>query len=101
MSQSQMPVVTRGYLHIGFHFASMPKTTELEPIFMNFSDDWVRYAGNCWLVWTKYSQAQWLEALKPQLGEHDHVLILEIKPSQPLSGWLPQWIWNWLYKVRG
>ncbi|MCB1591852.1 MAG: hypothetical protein KDI90_05315 [Alphaproteobacteria bacterium] len=100
MSLAQMPMIPKRYLHIGFHFAGAPKAAELEPIFAELSDDWIRYSHNNWIAWTKHDQVYWTERLKSNLGPFDHFLILEIKQGQPLGGILPQWIWNWLYKVR-
>lgn len=42
------------YLHFGFKFKGPPKIKELEPLF-NLASDWLRYAPNCWIVWTKNS----------------------------------------------
>ena len=88
------------YFHIGFYFSDHPLGKELEPTFTRCSDDWIRYCENCWVIYTKYTPEELLRELKQYLGEKDQLLILEIKNDQQISGWLPQWIWNWLYKTR-
>lgn len=91
---------SKKYFHIGFHFAELILARELEPIFYKYTEDWVRYTRNCWIVYTKYNPEELLNKLKPYLSDKDEVLILEIATGQDLKGWLPQWIWDWLYKPR-
>ena len=100
MTLAQMPMIPKRYLHIGFHFAGPPKVSELEPLFAELADDWLRYSQSNCIAWTKYDQAYWTERLKISLGQFDHFLIVEVRSGQPLGGILPQWIWNWLYKPR-
>ncbi len=88
------------YLHIGFYFAGIPLIKELEPIFASLSEDWIRYAGNCWIVWTANSPEEWLRAFQPKLGIKDKMLILELSSGQEPNGYLPEWIWHWLFKNR-
>jgi hypothetical protein len=88
------------YFHIGFYFLGQPLGKELEPVFTKCSEDWIRYAENCWIIYTQHTAEELLKKLKPHLSDKDHILILEIVRDQQLSGWLPQWIWEWLYKSR-
>ena len=86
------------YVHISFNFAGVPKIEELLPAF-NHALDWVRYAPNCWIVWTTSSAGKWYERLKPHLTDNDHMLIVTLN-LQEYSGWLPQWVWDWITKER-
>ena len=82
------------FLHIGITFADRPQIEELEPVF-NKAIDWLRYAANCWIVKTRKPPRVWLKRLRSQLATGDHVLIVQINPSQR-SGLLPKWAWEWL-----
>lgn len=88
------------YFHIGIYFAEVTLDKELEYIFNNYSDDWIRYASNCWIIYTKHTSEEILNLLRNYLSSRDQVLILEVVKNQQLSGWLPQWIWSWLNKER-
>jgi hypothetical protein len=85
-------------LHVGFNFKGPPKITELQPIF-NKAKDWIRYAPNCWIVWTNRSANQWADLLKPKLGPEDSVFICQLDMTNR-QGWLPKWVWEWLDKSR-
>jgi hypothetical protein len=88
------------YFHIGFYFLGQPLGKELEPAFTKYSDDWIRYTENCWIIYTKHNPEELLKELRRHLNDKDHILILEIVKNQQLSGWLPKWIWEWLHKER-
>ncbi len=87
------------FLHITFNFAGAPKIDELTPAF-NLALDWLRYAPNCWVVWTSSSPEQWYERLRPYLTNNDHMFISTLDLRQGYYGWLPQWAWDWLSKAR-
>ena len=86
------------FLHIGFHWVSPPDVKKLEATF-NAALDWVRYAPNCWIVWTSSDPNKWAERLKPFLMGKDRVFIckLDITVHQ---GYLQKWIWDWINKSR-
>lgn len=82
------------FFHVGFNFAGPPKVKELEGAF-SASGDWLRYSNNCWVVWTERSALDIYNTLKPYLVDQDQFLILEVNTLER-SGWLPEWIWNWI-----
>ncbi len=86
------------FLHIAFNFRGPTKVSELEPIF-NVAVDWLRYAPNCWIVWTTSDAGKWFSRLKPKLGPDDTMLIIRVDPNER-NGWLPKWIWEWLQQKR-
>ena len=86
------------FVHISFNFNGATKIDELLPAF-NHALDWVRYAPNCWIVWTSSSTEKWSARLKPHLTDKDHMFIVPIELRES-SGWLPQWVWDWLTKER-
>jgi len=85
------------HLHIGFNWGDGdPRISTLTPIF-NKAIDWIRYAPNCWIVWTSSSPETWYGRLKPLLGEKDSLFIVEINVAER-QGWLSRSIWDWLKK---
>ncbi len=86
------------FLHVAFRWHGPVKAEELEPTF-NAAEDWLRYAPNCWILWTKSSAQEWHRKLKPFLSEKDHMFICRLDMSDR-QGWLPQWIWDWMNKSR-
>lgn len=88
----------RSFLHVGIAFHGSPKVEELEPIF-NKATDWLRYAPNCWIVFTGLTPRRWHERLKPHLDPQDHLFVVLIDVQQR-SGFLPRWAWDWIKKDR-
>ncbi len=86
------------YLHVGFAFVGQPKISELVPIF-NKADDWLRYAPNCWIIWTAESPEAWDARLKPLLGDKDMVLVCPINLKDH-DGWLTREMWDWINRTR-
>ena len=88
------------FLHISFTFnEGLPKVQELEPLFNTLAPDWVRYAFNCWIVWTPRPATDFLYALKPAIGNSDSILIVRLDLTDR-SGWEPMWIWDWMDRKR-
>jgi hypothetical protein len=71
-----------------------PSPEDLEPTFSK-AIDWIRYAPNCWIVWTSTSPEKWYARLKPFLRGKDHVFICKLDISVRY-GYLPKWIWGWI-----
>ena len=75
------------------------KREEIETV-LNKAKDWLRYAPNCWLVWTAVGTGLWAERLRAVLADKDNAfLILEVK-LQDYSGWLMDDAWKWINKER-
>jgi hypothetical protein len=90
------------FLHIGFVWTGPPKTKEMEPLFSREARDWVRYAGNCWIVWTDKDTNYWADKLRPQLGVNDQVLVcpLPMNINNSSQGWMSKFVWDWMHKPR-
>ena len=95
---------SKRYIHISFHYP--PPLTELEaahriqPI-INTADDWLKYAGNCWIVWSALTPKQWYEkfAAVPELSKCSVLIVrLDLSPENR-AGQLPQWVWDWIQKT--
>jgi len=90
------------FLHVGFNWSGTPKTKELESLF-NTALDWMRYAPNCWILWTTNNPETWAGYIKHHLGAKDEVIIAEInlaKAGDNYYGWEDKWIWDWIQKQR-
>jgi hypothetical protein len=88
------------FLHISFTFnEGQPKVRELEPAFNYLAPDWLRYAFNCWIVWTARPSSDFLYGLRPFVGESDSMLIVKVDMSDR-NGWEPQWVWEWMDRRR-
>jgi hypothetical protein len=86
------------FLHIAFNWSGEPKIDEVKPVF-DKATDWVRYAPNCWIVWTSSDPATWYERLKPHVGPSDHMFICAVDLTVR-NGWLPKTTWDWINKKR-
>jgi hypothetical protein len=89
--------MTEKFLHIGINFKSGQfKTDELNVVFDN-ALDWLRYAPNCWIVWTNATPEVWFQRLKAALNDADTFFICEINMNVR-NGWMPKQSWEWMAK---
>ncbi len=94
------------YLHISFYFppslSEMEAQHRIQPI-INTADDWLKYAPNCWIVWTSDTPEQWYQKLAadPELRNKCSIFVLKVDLSPAnRAGQLQQWAWDWLAKPR-
>ncbi len=90
--------MAKQFLHVGFDWGNAPKLKQLEEIF-NRASDWLRYAPNCWILWTGRSPNQWARRIRPLLDPGDHFFICKLDIDER-QGWLPRWVWDWLRQDR-
>jgi hypothetical protein len=91
--------MSKQFIHIGISFADLVGEPEAFEKKLNSAPDWMRYAPNCWIVYTSRTPAQWYARLKPLLKDGDHIFIVTIDLSER-QGWLPSWCWDWIKKKR-
>ena len=83
-------------LHVGFADTAEPDTTKIEEIF-NEADSWLRYATNCWLLWTDLSAGDWTGRLESVIEkEKRHFFICQLNMNDR-SGWLQKATWDWIH----
>jgi hypothetical protein len=82
------------FVHVGLVFPGVPKVRDLEPAF-GMVGDWVRYAYNCWILWTDRPIPEIYAALRQRLDHDDQILIVPIDLSHSM-GYLSPWIWQWM-----
>jgi len=82
--------------------SEMEASHRIQPI-INTADDWLKYAPNCWIVWTKETPQRWYDrfAADPELKAKCSFLILsaDLSPDKR-AGQFQQWVWDWLGKFR-
>jgi hypothetical protein len=87
------------FLHVGFRWHDGgQKIQELEAIF-NTAQDWIRYAPNCWIVYTTDDAEDLYERVRHLMTTDDRVLVCELNPSDK-QGWLENWMWERLNPHR-
>lgn len=96
---------SRRYTLITFYFSRSMSELEashhIQPV-INEADDWVKYADNCWIVWSANTPQQWYEQFQPieQLKSSSiFVVKLDLSPENR-AGQFPQWVWDWIGKWR-
>jgi hypothetical protein len=96
---------SKKYLHLSMMYPEALKLAAHNQVqhVVNQSEDWLRYADNCWLVWTSDTPEQLYAKLAaiPTLKDV-YIFILEVNISRAYrSGQFPNWVWEWLDKDRG
>jgi hypothetical protein len=86
------------FLHVAFNWSGAPKMKELEPTFNEFAD-WMRYAPNCWIVWTGLTPTEVHNELVNSITVGDRLFICEINLSDR-QGWMDKWAWEWFRRTR-
>ena len=87
------------FLHVGFNFADRQISEDKLKILFDTAIDWVRYAPNCWILWTTSDVDTWYKYIKANIDERDNVFICELEITNR-QGWLPKSIWDWIKKER-
>jgi len=94
------------FVHVGLTYHNLPAFTvehvQLVDAAINSEAlDWIRYAWNCYLVWTA-SDCETISRKIDRLPGMSGVghLVCEFTPRGAF-GSLPPWIWEWLARDRG
>lgn len=85
------------FLHIGIFYYGPSRTKDLQEFFNTNAVDWIRYADNCWIVYSDKTPQWWTEYLNPRLGTGDQFVIVQIYPST-YWGMHQDWVWKWFQK---
>jgi hypothetical protein len=92
------------YLHIGFAWGSGIGTADkIAPLIENPEavDDWFKYGGNCWIVYTQYTQSEWSTFLRRHIDtDKDYVVVCEVTDLPSSNGNLPKNMWEWFNRQR-
>jgi hypothetical protein len=84
----------RRLIHISFAVPPGVDRKKLDEVFEK-ATDWLKYAQNCWIVYSQQSADAWRNRLIRVPGMADaNVFACELTPEN-YSGSLPQWMWDW------
>ena len=59
------------------------------------SDDWIRFNGLTWFVWSDMQKSDMAKVLQPVVGARGNVLVFAVQPEVAI-GWADQWVWDWI-----
>jgi hypothetical protein len=89
------------FIHVAFDTRGKGEKFEKFKKKFNLAKDWIYYAPNCWILYTRRSADAWFDIIKPLLGEDDRVFIVEIsRDASKRSGFLQPDVWEWLDRER-
>jgi len=98
-------IVTMPFLHLGVRFEDSDALDRkaIEKV-LNKARDWIRYAPNCWLIYTGKDAKTWSQRLREIPGMEDSAsfLICEVLVNQKdkRDGWLSDSVWQWIKRSR-
>jgi hypothetical protein len=94
--------MAKRYLHIGFAWHGAPKTDEIQKLIdiPGNVETWMKYGGNCWIVYTVHDQDAWANYLINHISKQDSVIIVEITNLPHSNGQLPISMWEWFNEPR-
>jgi len=96
---------SRRFTLISFHFPAELSELEaqhhIQPV-INMADDWLKYAGNCWIVWSAKTPTEWhaqFQTIERLKNCTIFIINLDISPGNR-AGQAPMWVWDWIGKRR-
>jgi hypothetical protein len=94
-----MADVRARFLNVVFIDMDMEQDT-IKPLF-DKALDWIKYAPNCWILWSNRDPKQWYGFIKPYLTGDGGVLIAEIDLTESgakYAGFMTKMFWDWIHK---
>jgi len=91
--------MTNKFLHIGFDFEGRSAPTKAIQKVLDKALDWIRYAPNCYIVYTSRDVHHWYKRLRDVIEEDDNIFVVEVN-MEKRQGWLPHSVWEWIKKAR-
>jgi hypothetical protein len=91
--------MTEAFLHVGFNFKERSAPTKAIEKVLDKALDWVRYAPNCYIVYTSRDVEHWYGRLRDVIDQDDNIFIVELDIKNR-QGWLPKSVWEWIRKPR-
>ena len=91
--------MTARFLHVTFNFKGRSSPTESIESTLDKALDWIRYAPNCYILYTTTDLPTWYSRLRKALREDDNIFVVELN-IENRQGWLPKSVWEWIRKER-
>ena len=82
-------------LHVGIAKAGDLDQKKLEGVF-NEAEDWLRYAANCWVLWTELSPREWCDRLEGIVDKPSRQFLVCKLDIDVRAGWLSNTSWKWI-----
>lgn len=86
-------------MHVGFNFEDRAAPSKGIQKVLDKALDWVRYAPNCYIVYTSSDVEHWYARLREVIDEADNIFVVELN-IENRQGWLPKSVWEWIKKSR-
>lgn len=67
---------------------------------LNRAKDWIRYAPNCWILYTSSDASTWYKRLSKISGIKKHTFFICELNITNRGGWLPKGVWDWIKQDR-
>ena len=64
---------------------------------MDLAIDWLKYSGECWIVWTSVDKDKLKERFSPLVKPNGKLVLLKVDPSE-YGGFAASETWAWLRK---
>lgn len=88
------------YLIAIFSWGGKPVPIEtIQNVVKEHAPDWLRFAPNCWILWTPEPTITWGDRLNRTIGEENSVLVFELDMSK-FYGWVRPIPKEWLERKR-
>jgi hypothetical protein len=87
------------YILVTFNFYERPVPNERLKELFSKARDWVRYAPNCYILYTTTDIGEWATRIRKRVDERDSIYLVEFDPDVA-TGYLPERVWTWLGKER-
>lgn len=86
-------------MHLGA--GPMPKETidKVQTVFNEHSADWLRYAPNCWVIFSSESSKVWATRMHELIGTEEELLVFPVDIDD-FYGWASEVARDWLKKYR-
>jgi hypothetical protein len=91
--------MTAKFLHVSFNFKERSSPAGSIEKVLDKAMDWVRYAPNCYILYTRTDVQTWYARLRKLLHEKDNIFVVELN-IENRQGWLPKYVWEWIKKDR-
>lgn len=93
---------TKQFLHLAVSFenpSTGPSVKAVEEV-LNQASDWIRYAPNCWLIYTTNKPSIWHDRLFALPGMKNQTYFICQVDVTARSGFLRKATWDWIQKDR-
>lgn len=75
--------------------SEMPRVRAVDEILTRPNDDWIRFSGAQWYVWTDRQIRELAEVLRELVIPSGQCVIASLEPVAA-NGTAPEWLWTWM-----